>query len=71
MKQSKPVVIDALTDAATSLMTEDADAFELTREEIAHALQISQVTLPQARPSGELHPFLRAPHPDLFVFHDL
>lgn len=70
VKQSKPVIIDALTDAATSLMTEDADAFELTREEIAHALQISQVTVPQARPAGEITPFLLTPLPDLFVFHD-
>lgn len=55
VKQSKPVIIDALTDAATSLMTEDADAFELTREEIAHSFQISQITAPQPQPSGELH----------------
>lgn len=54
VKQAKPVIIDALTDAATSLMTEDADAFELTREEIAHALQISQVTAPQAQPTGSI-----------------
>jgi hypothetical protein len=46
------VIIDALTDAATSLMTEDADAFELTREELAHALQISQVTAPQNHTAG-------------------
>lgn len=54
IKQAKPVIIDALTDAATSLMTEDADAFELTREEIAHALQVSQVTAPQAQQAGRI-----------------
>jgi hypothetical protein len=52
VEQSKPVIINALTDAATSLMTEDADAFELTREEIAHALQISQITAPRTDSPG-------------------
>lgn len=45
-------LVERLTDAATTIMSEEADVFELHREELEHALSLSEVTARGAGPGA-------------------
>jgi hypothetical protein len=54
----KKALIEQFTDAATTLMSEEADVFELHKEELQHALNMQELLAPQPQ-SGMPHHALR------------
>lgn len=49
---AQAALVTRLTDAATTLMSEDADVFDLHREELEHALTVSEMATRRVQPGA-------------------